>query len=457
MTAQLMADRSSTIVRLLRRNATRNLSKILESMRTEDIAAVFRRVVAGRWKQLFELVQPLERRAELLSELDPEIQEPFLQQFANAELAQLMRAMSSDDAADLLHLLPEERASAIMAMVKPDDDLSEAVELMRYDPETAGGIMVPLNFAVPAAMTVGEAILELQSQSEQLEMVFYLYVVNDHGHLVGVCSLRDLVTTPPEIQLADIMESNVIRVATDTDQEEVARVVARYNLLAVPVVDETNHLVGIVTVDDIIDVIREEATEDMLKMAGVAEDFDVSERKAVWSSARARIPWLGAAFLGGLGGIFIISSFQAAIETIAVLAAFLPITVGMGGNVGTQSATIVVRGLALGRIEVGRLWAVVRRESLVGIACGVVYGLALGLIVLVFFGSQQSPVRLALSVGCSITAAMGIAATVGGTMPLIFQRLNIDPAVATGPFVTTSVDILGILAYFIIATLLLGL
>lgn len=451
------ADRANTIIRLLRRHATRNLKKILENMRAEDIADVFRRTLSGRWQQLFDLIQSKERQAELLAALDAEIQQTLLETIGNDDLAALMALMSSDDAADILCLMPEERAGAISAMVRPDDDLSEALELLRYDPDTAGGLMVPLALDLPASMTVADAIAEIQRRTDELEMVFYLYVIDDEKRLVGVCSLRDLVITPPETSLAAIMETDVIRVATNTDQEEVAQIVARYDLLAVPVVDDNDRLMGIVTVDDIIDVIRAEATEDMLKMAGVGEDADVSERRGAFIMARARIPWLFASFVGGVLAVFVIATFESALQAVAALAAFIPVTIGMGGNVGTQSATIVTRGLALGRIEGSRLWAVVRHELLVGVLCGLVYGLLLGAVVAVIYADFPSPWQLSATVGLSILAAMSLAAFVGGMVPLLFERFGIDPAIAAGPFVTTSVDVLGILAYFMIAQTLLGL
>jgi magnesium transporter len=450
---EVVAD---TIARLIRRNATRNLVRALESLRPADIAALFRRIAPNHWKRLFELVTPPERAAEILSELDREILAEFLDQLTNAEITTLLAEMSSDDAADILAVLPEERAAEILELTRDEEDLREVVGLLKYDPETAGGIMVPDVLALPAAMTAGDAIKELQERHDDFEMVFYVYVVNEHHHLVGVCSLRDLVTVPPEVQLADFMTTDVLRVTTDTDQEEVARIVAQYNLLAVPVVDNSNRLVGMVTVDDVIDVIRYETTEDMLRMAGVGH-LDVSERSNVLMLARARIPWLFASFVGGLLAVFVIAAFEDAIRAVAALAAFIPITLGMGGNVGTQSSTIVVRGIALGQINTARLWQVLRREVGIGVLCGIVYGVLLGFIVGLIYQDFATPVRLAATVSLGILASMSVAATVGSSVPLVFERLNIDPAIASGPFVTTSVDLLGILSYFVIAQFLLGL
>ena len=448
---------TDTIARLLRRNATKNLGRIVDGMRPQDVAVVFRTIPPTRWKQLFELVSPIEKAAEVLPALDFEILESFLEQFSDADLAELLSLMSSDDAADILEVLPQERATAILEASPQPDDLSEAMGLLRYDSETAGGLMSPDVFALPASLTAGAAIAELQRSSDELEMVFYLYVVNEHDHLVGVCSLRELVIVPAEIQLADVMATDVVRVTTATDQEEVARVVARYNLLAVPVVDDANKLVGLVTVDDIIDVIKQEATEDMMKMAGVT---DVAVTADVFSGVKARVPWLLASFIGGVLAVFVIAAFESALEKAAVLAAFIPITLGMGGNVGTQSSTIVTRGIALGQIDFTRLGSIVGRDIGIGVLCGLVYGLLLGVITMVVYHGDPtiaSPMLLALTVAVSIVCSMCIAALVGGSVLLFFERLNIDPAIAAGPVVTTSVDVLGILAYFSVAKVLLSL
>lgn len=442
-----------TVTRLLRRHATRNLTRVLDSLRPGDIANIYRRVSYGSWKQLFELIDGLEKRAEVLVELDPGILTEFLEQLADENLLELLGAMSSDDAADILESLPAERADAILAL-RSGADLSEAAGLLRYDSETAGGIMTPEVYALPASMTASDAISELQRRGDQLEMVFYLYVVNEHGHLVGVCSLRELVTVSPASALGDFMSTDVVRVNTSTDQEEVARIVARYNLLAVPVVDDVNKLVGLITVDDVIDVIRQEATEDMLRMAGVSET-EITERGNVFAFAKSRIPWLFASFLGGVVAVFVIGAFEHTLAAVAVLTAFIPITLGMGGNVGTQSSTIVIRGIALGHINTARLWGVLSREIAVGAICGVVYGLFLGGIVALVYSSEEQALLLAVVVGVSILASMVIAAVVGGSVPVLFDRLNIDPAIAAGPFVTTAVDVLGILTYFSIASALL--
>jgi len=299
--------------------------------------------------------------------------------------------------------------------------------------------------------TAKEAIESLQKEHSEVEMPFYLYVVDDYGKLVGVSSLRQLVLVPPETPLKELMTTDVFSVQTNMDQEEVAKIVARYDILAVPVVDETNRLVGIVTVDDVIDIFRREATEDILKMAGAGEEF--VETKSILKSTRIRLPWLFASCVGGIIAFFIISRFESSLNKIAALAAFIPVIMGMGGNIGTQSSTIVVRGLATGRINIRDLWAVVFKELSIGVILGVVYGLVIGSVA----HARYSMGALAIAVCIAVISSMSVAALVGSLVPMGFARINIAPAVATGPFVTTAVAIISVFFYFTIATTLLGI
>jgi magnesium transporter len=249
------------------------------------------------------------------------------------------------------------------------------------------------------------------------------------------------------------MNSTVTSVATDTDQEEVAHVISQYNILAVPVVDSNYKLVGIVTVDDIIDVIREEATEDFLRMAGAGKDSEIL-LKSTLDNAMTRAPWLFASWIGGVMAMLIIAYFHDELQKVLALAAFIPVVIGMGGNIATQSSTIIIRGIATGRVNMQELSKVVFKEMRVGLILGTVYGLFLG--VLAFFGYAETQ-YLGLVVGISVLFVMTMAATVGTFVPLILKRLDFDAAIATGPFVTTSIDILGVLAYFLIAKSLLNL
>jgi magnesium transporter len=279
-------------------------------------------------------------------------------------------------------------------------------------------------------------------------MVFYLYITDDDDRLVGIISLRTLATSPSTTKLKDIMTKNVHSVRPETDQEEVARIVAQYNFLAVPVLDSDSKLLGIVTVDDVVDVIREEATEDFLQMAGAGKDREIL-LKSSWENAKTRLPWLFASWVGGVIAASLIGVFEDILKNIIALSAFIPVILGMGGNIATQSSTIIVRGMATGRVNIGGEIKLIFKEIKVGTILGILYGILLGLFAKITF--VDSPKNLGFVVGLSICSSMIIAATVGTIIPLLLRKLDIDPAVATGPFVTTSIDILGVLFYFFIA------
>jgi magnesium transporter len=322
---------------------------------------------------------------------------------------------------------------------------TEVEKLLNYDEDTAGGIMNPQVLALDENLKVGDA-LALIRDSAELEMVFYLYVVDHHKHLLGVISLRQLIMNPPQLRLQEIMKTDVVSVTVDMDQEDVAREVERYGLLAVPVVDHEHRLLGIVTVDDVIEVIREEATEDLYKMAGT-DDEEITS-KSTFKIARIRFPWLTATLVAGIVNSYLIYSFQDALSKVIALAAFIPVILGMGGNIGGQSAVIVVRGMALGKIDLSHLLPVILKEIRVGLLLGFVYGNLLGLLSFLLF--HTSPM-VGFVVGISICASMLFAVTIGVLYPMFFKKIGIDPAVATHPFVTTSTDLVGILIYFTIA------
>jgi magnesium transporter len=366
-------------------------------------------------------------------------------------LVEILTAMADDDAADLLADLPNEFREQILGLMS-QEDTGEVAELLSYPEDSAGRIMTTDFLALPESMNAQEAVQEVRKASET-EMVFYLYVINDDGHLSGVLSLRQLVTAADETRLLNMMTREVVKVHVTTDQEEAARLVSRYNLLAIPVVDDKEALVGIITVDDVIDVLREEATEDILKMAGTSEE-EISSF-SVWRSVRVRLPWLFAAWIGGVAAIKIIGGFEGQfkeqIALFASLAAFIPIIMGMGGNIGTQSLSITVRGLATGRIDPKLLWKVVFKEIRVGLLLGIVYGALLAAVGWLL----NKDFTLGAVVGIAMCGNMALAAVVGTFLPLLAVKFRIDPAVASGPFVTTSIDVLGITLYFLTALLLI--
>jgi magnesium transporter len=450
----MQGDRNKILVdsikHLLRRNAMHNLKKIVEKTHAADLSRVFDFLTLPDQHKLFQMIPDIEQKGILFSEMEEDTFLELVDGLELGEIVTILERMPNDDVADIIGRLPDEKSDEILQLMQKED--SEEVEgLLRYEDDTAGGIMVPDFIALGEDITAREAIESLQTEHQDVEMPFYLYVVNEYDNLVGVISLRQLVVVPPHTPLKAFMTTDVFSVKTDMDQEEVARIVARYDILAVPVVDETNKLVGIVTVDDVIDIFRREATEDILKMAGVGEEF--VETKSILKSTRIRFPWLFASCIGGVVAFFVIGSFEESLKQFAYLAAFIPVIMGMGGNIGTQSSTIVVRGLATGRINTRELWSVVFKELTIGIILGLTYGLVIGAVAQLAFGKMA----LAISVCGAVLSSMSVAALVGSLVPMAFAKINIDPAVATGPFVTTSIDVISVFFYFMIATTLLGL
>jgi len=439
-----------SIKRLLRRGAAIHLGKIVNKTHAADLSVVFRSLSLAQQHELFGLITDVEQKGILFSELDEDTFQDLIEDMKLEDTVRILESMPADDVADIIGRLPEEKSQTILDKMKTAES-EEVEDLLRYEDDTAGGIMVPDFIALREDVTARQAIESLQTEHSDVEMAFYLYVVDEYGKLVGVSSLRQLVVVPPEIPLKEFMTTDVFSVQTDMDQEEVAKLVARYDILAVPVVDGSNRLVGIVTVDDVIDILRKEATEDILKMAGAGEEF--VETKSILKSTRIRLPWLFASCMGGIFAFFIIGEFESSLSKFTYLAAFIPVIMGMGGNIGTQSSTIVVRGLATGRIHVRDIWSVVLKELTIGVILGLVYGLLIGFVAQFRYSMEA----LALSVSLAVICSMSIAALVGSLVPMGFARINIDPAVATGPLVTTSIDIISVFFYFLIASALLGI
>jgi magnesium transporter len=435
-----------TFRRLLRRHAKTNIIKLVDKTHPADMALIFRYFNDLEQDTVFAMMKPSEKTVEFLNELDEAITIRIVENEAPSRIAAILEDASSNEQAYLMGLVEETYATSVIDLFKVEEQ-EELEEMMAYPEDSAGILMYTDVFTLHEETRAREAIAALQDQ-EEAEMVFYLYTIDNEGALTGVISLRDLVTTPSDTMLKDIMTKKVQTVRPETDQEEVARIVSQYNFLAVPVIDSDEKLLGIVTVDDVVDVIREEATEDFLKMVGAGEDREIL-LKSSWENARIRLPWLFASWIGGIIAAYIIGVYDDVLQNTLALAAFIPVIIGMGGNVGTQSSTMIVRGLATGRVGFENSSKILFKEIRVGLILGVLYGILLGLFAIVRF-LDISPI-LGLVVGLSICASMLIAATIGSLVPLILDRFDIDPAVATGPFVTTAIDILGVALYFIIA------
>ena len=442
-----------TFRRLLRRHAKTNIVKLIDKTHPADLALIFRYFNDTEQDSIFSSMSASEETVEFLNELDESITTRLIENETPSRLAEILEEASSNEQAYLMGLVNDKFAASVINLLQVEEQ-EELEEMMGYPEDSAGILMYTDVFTLHQDTKAREAIYALQDQ-EEAEMVFYLYTLDDDGRLTGVISLRDLVTTPGDTMLKDIMSKNIQAVRPETDQEEVARIVSQYNFLAVPVVDSDEKLLGIVTVDNVVDVIREEATEDFLQLAGAGKDREIL-LKSSWENARIRLPWLFASWIGGIVAAFIIGVFDNILEHAIALAAFIPVIIGMGGNVGTQSSTIIVRGLATGRVSFENSITVLFKEMRVGLILGILYGMLLGFFAIFQF-IDTSPM-LGIVVGLSICVSMILAATIGSLVPLILNRFEIDPAIATGPFVTTAIDIMGVAFYFLIArSLLLGI
>jgi magnesium transporter len=435
-----------SVKRLLRIGATANLLNLLQKQHPADLAQVFSELQDKEREAAFTVLADRNGRLamEAVSELGPENGAALLATRPAEEIAKLAQDIASDDAAALIDNLPEELSAAVLHLMRPKE--STVVEnLLEYAERTAGRIMNPNVFALNEDITVGEAITEIQS-SRDVEMVFYLYVVDERRHLVGVVSLRRLLLVSPETPLKRIMTADLISARADVDQEEVARQVAAYNLLAIPVVDAENKLVGIITVDDVIDVIKDEATEDIYRLAGVAGD----ERAftPAKESLRKRLPWLGINLLTAFLAAAVVGLFEGTIDLFPVLAVFMPIVAGMGGNAGTQTLTVVVRGIALGELTWGNSRKALLKEVAVGLGNGIVLGATAAVVVWLVRGNPT----LGLVLGMAMIINMFVAAAAGTLVPLGLRAANVDPALASSVFITTMTDMFGFFSFLGLAT-----
>lgn len=423
-----------------------------------DLALLLIHLPFEEAERLFQWL-PIEQAAETLAELDDAFRASLMEGLPPARLTELLDQLDTDDAADVLADLPDEQALKVLPNLEDTEDLTE---LLDYGEETAGGIMAREYIAVLPTWTLGEVIDEVRRQSDEIDEVYTAYVVSEEGILEGVVSLKQLLLSPEQLEVREIMNEDFISVPTEVDQEEVGRIVQRYDLVSLPVLDHEGRMMGRITIDDVVDVIREEAEEDMQIMSGVAGREEPTD--SVFRISRGRLPWLVVGLIGaGLSGL-VIGSFETALEEAVVLATFIPIVMAMAGNVGIQSAAIAVQGLASGEVWTSDVLRRLGKELAVALINGVALAVLLGGVVILLpkmlialgYGIAADPniLQLALTAGVSLLAVILLAACIGTTVPLLLDRFGIDPAIATGPFITTSNDIIGLAIFFLMATLL---
>lgn len=406
---------------------------VLEEMEPEDRVGVVEEMQPGIGAEVLIELDEAER-TDVASRLDPEALSDFLDE------------MAPDDAADVLQEMEAPQAAAALAeMDQPD----EVRELLSHDEESAGGLMIPHVIAFRGSMTAAEAIDVLRSSSPDEETAYYLFVTDEAERLVGVVSLRQLVVAAPRSTLDSFMHRDVITADVDTDQEECARILARYDLLVLPIVDDERRLVGVVTADDVIDVLQEEATEDIFHLANVSAEEDVGD--SVLTASRRRLTWLMVNLPTAVLAAFVVSIFEGTIAQVAILAVFAPLITGMGGNAGIQTLTLIVRSIALGHLDLRDARATLTREVLVGIINGICFGVLVGAISFIWRGQAI----LGLIAGMAMLANMIVAAIAGTIVPLFLKLIKADPALASGVIVTTFTDITGAAAFYGLATILI--
>lgn len=446
---QMLED---TIKRLCRRNASGPLEKVVAKARSADLAFIIARLANGERRTLLERCPDVEKRAEILGATEPDVGAQLLQVLGPERAVELLHHIEPDDVSDLLEHLPEELADDLLLRMK-GTDRTEVEELARYDSETAGGIMSPRFFALHRDTTAQQAIQALHS-SEDVEMAFYVYVTNELEQLLGVVSLRQLVISRPETTLFDMMTSDVITVTPDVDQEDVSKVVSRYGFLAIPVVDDGNKLLGIVTIDDVIDVIREEATEDILRMAGAGDEL---KPRTVIGTATKRFPWLLVTGAGGALAALLLATYAELLRSFQPVIFFIPVVLALAGVVGMQSATFITRNIAVGRLSAAGVGRALLRQIATGLLLGLLSGVLMALFCWLWLYQHPAltdkPMLVAAAVlGAGIAASMTTASALGGVMPILFQRIRVDPTLATGPFVAVAADVVGLLIYLSISS-----
>lgn len=444
------------IERLVRRDARRPLEKILAKVHPADMTQVLETIPEEYVTRLFFSIPNPATAAEVMASLPPQMLLDLVREADVTRLAPVLEHLAPDDLVDLMAKLDEDLIAKVTPLLSKDSK-EELEDLLQYDPDTAGGIMTTDFFSMSDDSRVEQAVEAIRSRAdmEDVEMVYYIYVTNANGRLMGVVSLRQLLLAHPSKLLRDVMNPRIISTRTSDTQETVAKLVDKYRLLAIPVVDDEGVLVGMVTVDDVIDVLENETSREMLAMAGTSSSELLTQSPI--SIFKLRVPWLMAAFLGGVGAAFVLDKFEATLAQIIQLSAFLPIVMGMAGNVGTQAATVAVRGLATGSLKLSNFSSLLIKELSVGLLLGSFYGVMLACVSWLMFNEVDFIPKLMATVGTAMLMNICLAAIIASSLPMLFQRLGTDPALASGPFVLTSIDVLGVINYLIVASLIFGI
>jgi len=436
-----------TVRELIRTATPDRVLRVIGKSHPADIALLFKDLNATEVRLLFDLLFSARRVAKTLKELPPDLLPDILALIEDEKLAKMIVRSDPDDAVAFIDSLPEERKEKVLALVDPDR--RERVEqLIRYPEGTVGRIMTTEFLALPPHTSAQGAIDKIRERGE-LETFFYLYVVDEGGKLAGVVPIRNLVIAPHDRTLQEMMISDPIRAEVSMDQEEAARTVSKYELLALPIVDGEGRLAGIITVDDVIDIIDKETTEDMYKMAGLEETDRVFSPPGL--SIKKRLPWMTFNLLTAILAASVVAFFEGTIEKVVALATFMPVVAGMGGNGGTQTLTVMVRGIALGELAFSSAWRAIVKEVTVGLTVGAVTGFLVAFVAYLWKGNAVLGLVLALAMVINLL----VAALAGTLIPLALKQLRLDPALGSGVIVTTFTDVFGFLSFLGLATIFL--
>ncbi|WP_346882372.1 magnesium transporter [uncultured Algibacter sp.] len=437
------------VEQLIDQQDNKALKKLLDGFHYADIAEILDELNLDQAMYIIKLLGS-ETTSDILTELDEDNREKVLKNLSAKEIANEIEELDTDDAADIISELPEDRQQDVISKIEDEEHKAEITELLSYDDDTAGGLMAKELVKVYETWTVAGCLRRIRSQAKEVTRVHSVYVVDKQDKLIGRLSLKDLIVAKSEQKIAEIYISNVDFVNVTENAEDVAKIMAKYDLEAIPVVDENQILLGRITIDDIVDVLKEEADKDYQLAAGITQDVEADD--SIIELTRARLPWLFLGLVGGIGAFLIMEGFQDTFNKYAVLFFFTPLIAAMAGNVGVQSSAIIVQGLANDDVK-GSINSRLIKEMLLAALNGVI----LAIFLFLFVWITKGEINTAFAISVSLVVVIIIAGLIGTFVPLFLNKRGIDPAIATGPFITTSNDIFGILIYFWIAKLILGI
>ena len=448
MQFQLTTDYLEKVVQLIANKDRIALRQLLKDIHFADIAELLEELNSEEATYLIKSLES-EITSEALMELDEDDREKILNRLSPIEIAKEIEEMDTDDAADVVAELDDHIQKKVIEKIEDEEHASDIVELLTYEEDTAGALMAKELVKVKETWTVASCVIEMRKQAENVTRVHSIYVTDDDDKLKGRLSLKDLLTASTKTHISDVYISKVDYVSVDTKDEEVAKIMQKYDLEAIPVVDQKGVLVGRITIDDIVDFIKEEAEKDYQLAAGISQDVEADDN--IYELTKARLPWLVLGLFGGLGSVYILQGFDEALSSYPILFFFTPLIAAMAGNVGVQSSAIIVQGLANDVVK-GSMFHRLIKE--VGLA--LINGSILGLLVILFGAFVGQDFIVSITIALSMLSVIIIASLIGTFVPIILDRKGIDPAIATGPFITTSNDIFGIFLFFYIAKLILG-